>query len=65
LKVGDTLQTKLAFERFAAEHGVKVKAYHADNVPFAAAEFTADLDAKGQSIDYLGTGAHHQNGVAE
>jgi len=65
LKVGDTLRTKRAFERFAAECGVSIKAYRADNVPFAAEEFVADLDAKGQTIDYSGTGAHHQNGVAE
>jgi len=42
-----------------------VKAYCADNAPFGATEFVADLEAKGQTIDYLGTGAHHQNGVAE
>ena len=65
LKIGETLQTKRAFERFAAECGVTVKSYRADNAPFAAKEFTADLDAKGQTIDYSGTGAHHQNGVAE
>jgi len=62
---GDTLRMKRAFERFAAECGVSIKAYHADNVPFAAKEFVADLNAKGQTIDYSGTGAHHQNGVAK
>jgi len=65
LKVGDTLQMKRAFKRFAAKCGVSIKAYRADNVPFAAEEFVADLDAKGQTIDYSGTGAHHQNGIAE
>ena len=65
LKVHDTLRSKHAFERFAAEHGVKIKSYRADNAPFAAKEFQADLDAKGQTITYSGTGAHFQNGVAE
>jgi len=65
LKVGDTLRMKQAFERFAAECGVSIKAYHADNVPFAADEFVANLDAKGQMIDYSETGDHHQNGIAE
>jgi hypothetical protein len=65
LRVGDTLRTKHAFERFAAEHGVKIRAYRADNAPFGAKEFIDDLAARGQDITYSGTGAHHQNGVAE
>lgn len=65
LNVPETLRTKRAFERFAAECGVSIKAYRADNVPFGANEFVADLEAKGQTIDFSGTGAHHQNGVAE
>jgi len=65
LWVGETLQWKHAFEQFAAEHGVKVHAFHADNAPFGAKEFTDDLDLKGQDITYSGTGAHHQNGIAE
>jgi hypothetical protein len=65
LRVGETLQTKHAFERFAMEAGVKIKRYRADNVPFGAREFTDDLDLQGQTISYSGSGAHHQNGVAE
>jgi len=65
LRVGETLQSKHAFEQFAAKHGVKVHAFHADNAPFGAKEFTDDLDLKGQDITYSGTGAHHQNGIAE
>ena len=41
--------TKHAFERFAAEHGVKIHAYRADNAPFGAKEFTDDL-ARGIKI---------------
>ena len=33
--------------------------------PFGAQEFTADLARKHQTLTYSGTGAHHQNGVAE
>ena len=65
LKTGETLRAKHAFERFAAEHGVTIKAYRADNVPFAAKEFIADLEAKRQDVTYSGTGAHFQNGVAK
>ena len=65
LQVGDTLRSKHAFEQFAAEHGVTIHAYRADNAPFGAQEFTADLARKHQTLTYSGTGAHHQNGVAE
>jgi hypothetical protein len=65
LRVGETLRAKHSFEKFAASHGVKISGFRADNVPFAASEFVADLESKGQAIDYSGTGAHHQNGVAE
>jgi len=65
LRAGETLRAKAAFERIALEHGVRVKGYLADNVPFAAKEFVADITQKNQTIEYSGTGAHHQNGVAE
>ena len=57
--------TKHAFEREAATMGVTVKAYRADNVPFGSREFLADLEVQNQLITFSGTGAHHQNGVAE
>lgn len=65
LRVGDTLKSKHSFEHFSKAHGIKIQSYHADNVPFAAPEFVADLELKQQHITYSGTGAHHQNGVAE
>ena len=30
----ETLESKLAFEKFAASHGVNIKHYHADNGRF-------------------------------
>jgi len=65
LNVGDTLKSKNAFERFAKEYGVAIKNYHTNNVLFGAKDFVADLELKHQHITYLGTGAHHQNGIAE
>ena len=65
LRVGDTLQGKHAFEKFALEYGVKFKSFHADNQPFRAAKFQEDLDLQGQTITYSGVGAHHSNGVSE
>jgi hypothetical protein len=67
LRVGETLVGKHAFEQFAADHGVTIRAYRADNAPFAAKEFLNDLEQHEpkQMITYSGSGAHHQNGVAE
>jgi len=64
LRVGEMNQAKRCFERFAAGHGVKVKAFHADNVPFGHPDFVNDL-ADDQTISFSGSGAHHQNAVAE
>ena len=47
------------------QHGFRIKIYHSDNGVFCSAEFKADLHCKKQVIDSSGTGAHHQNGVAE
>lgn len=34
LRAGDTVMSKKEFERKSAEVGVRIKGYHADNVPF-------------------------------
>jgi hypothetical protein len=65
LTAGETLRSKKAFEQFAASVGVTLKEFRADNVPFNSAEFRRNLQANGQIITFSGTGAHHQNGVAE
>jgi hypothetical protein len=65
LQVGETVQAKRSFEQLARSCGVAVKGYNADNAPFAYPEFQADVQAKGQTIDFSGVGAHHQNAVAE
>ena len=44
---------------------MKIKHFRADNAPFGAAEFRTNLELNGQTIDFSGVGAHHQNGVAE
>lgn len=61
----EALHSKRSFEQFAAEHGAKIRARHADNVSFGAKELTDDLNAKNQSVNYSGAGARHQSGVAE
>ena len=65
LTAGETIRAKKAFEQFTAEHGIKVKNYLANNVPFGLKEFLQNIEQNGQTIAFSGTGAHHQNGVAE
>ena len=61
----ETLQSKQMLESEAKREGFKIKAYHSDNGTFKAKAFQADCDRKSQTYSYSGTGAHHQNGVAE
>jgi len=61
----ETLKSKLAFEKFAASHGVNIKHYHADNGRFKDKLFSKSIEEKGQTISCCGVGAHHQNGIAE
>ena len=65
LRAGETVRAKRAFEQFAKQHGVNIKSYRADNLPFNSQEFKDDLALHEQTIDFSGVGAHHQNGVAE
>ncbi|KAG7358094.1 hypothetical protein IV203_014681 [Nitzschia inconspicua] len=65
LRAGETINSKVAFERFAHSCGHRLQSFRADNMPFDSAEFKADLVAKNQTISLSGVGAHHQNGVAE
>ncbi|KAG7373658.1 reverse transcriptase RNA-dependent DNA polymerase [Nitzschia inconspicua] len=65
LRAGETIHSKVAFERFAHSCGHRLQSFRADNMPFDSAEFKADLVAKNQTISLSGVGAHHQNGVAE
>jgi hypothetical protein len=66
LKVGECLQSKRHFERWAKDHNVpRIRSYRADNMPFNAAAFREDLKLQNQTIDFSGVGAHFQNGVAE
>jgi hypothetical protein len=61
----ETLKSKLAFEKFAASHGVSIKHYHADNGRFKDKLFMKSIEEKGQTISFYAVGANHQNGIAE
>ena len=65
LRIGETLEGKHAFERFAKQYGVKLEHFRADNNPFNAEEWRADLESQDQTCSLSGVGAHHQNGTAE
>ena len=60
LGTGDTLQSKQAFEQFAAQFGIKLQPFCVDNMPFASKEFCADCEARGQTLNFSGVGAHHR-----
>jgi hypothetical protein len=62
----ETIDAKRAFERFAAQHGITVRHYHADNGVFASKAFRKEVQqTPNQTISFCGVNAHHQNGVAE
>ena len=61
----DTVQAKLHFERAADESGVVIQSYHTDNGVFTSAQFLEELLQNQQTIRFSGSGAAHQNGVAE
>jgi hypothetical protein len=44
---------------------VNVKGYHGDNGIFTAQPWKQHSEARGQTLDLSGVGAHHQNGIAE
>jgi len=61
----ETLEAKVAFERYAAKSGVTIKHYHADNGRFGETAFKAEVLKQGQTISFCGVNAHFQNAVAE
>ena len=65
LTSSETLEAKHAFERFAAEHGVKITHYHCDNGRFADTAFIRSCEESRQKITFCGVNAHFQNGIAE
>ena len=63
--VEHTLEAKAAFERYAKQHGVSMRHYHADNGTFAARPWMQSCHQSGQRLSFAGVNAHHQNGKAE
>jgi Reverse transcriptase (RNA-dependent DNA polymerase) len=61
----ETIEAKVAFERWSASNGVKIQHYHADNGRFAENAFMNHIDQCNQTISFCGVNAHFQNGRAE
>ena len=60
-----TVEAKLAFERMAQSHSVKIKHYHCDNGLFDTKDFKASIIKASQTISFCGINAQRQNGKAE
>jgi hypothetical protein len=56
---------KQAFEKFAAEHGVRILHYHCDNGQFADNAWKQSCEASRQWLTFCRVNAHFQNGIAE
>jgi hypothetical protein len=63
----ETVNAKKAFEAFAAQFGVTICHYHADNGRFAGNLWIKLVQEHRpqQTMSFCGVGAHHQNRVAE
>ena len=61
----ETIRAKQNFEKFAFNNGVILITYLTDSGAFKANNFVQHLRDRNQKIQYCGTNAHHQNGVAE
>ena len=61
----ETVQAKIAFERYSQERGVHIHHYHADNGRFADKSFINNCQINNQCLTYCGVNAHFQNGIAE
>ena len=61
----ETLEAKVAFEKMAAAHGVRVQNYHADNGVFTSLAWRQHCTKLNQGLTFAGVSAHFQNGYAE
>jgi hypothetical protein len=60
-----TLAAKLAFEQYAAKHGVKILHYHCDNERFHNNAFQQACHEARQQLTFCGVNAYFQNGIAK
>ena len=61
----ENIEAKRAFEKYAANQGVTVQAYHADNGIFKVMKWIEECQQQKQNLTFAGVNAHNQNGIAE
>ena len=61
----ETIQAKIAFERYSQERGVHICHCHADNRRFTDKGFIDTCQLNNQHLTYCGVNAHFQNGIAK
>ena len=65
LSYGESLKSKLKFERYSTNCGVLVQAYHTENGVFNSEKFMEVIIGQGHNVSFGGVGDAHQNGVYE
>ena len=65
--VDETIESKKAFESYAASHNVQILNYHAGNQIFRANEWIKDYQSEPnpQGMSFSGVDAHHTNEISE
>jgi hypothetical protein len=61
----ETLEGKKAFEAYARDHSISIKAYHADNGIFCAHKWVDCCRMAEQGLTFAGVNSHHENGIAK
>ena len=61
----ETIEAKRAFEKYAANRGVMIQAYHTDNGIIKAKKWMEECHQQKQNLTFAGINTHHQNGIAE
>lgn len=61
----EQVEGKQCFEQLAHSHGIKIKAYRADNGIMAKREYLIQAELNEQKISLAGINPHNQNGIVE
>jgi hypothetical protein len=61
----ETIEGKIAFEKYAQDRGIKVLNYQANNSIFKAHKWVNVCHSSGQGLSFTGVNAHPQNRIAE
>ena len=65
LSYGESLKSKLKYDRYATNCRLLVQSYHTENGFFNSKKFMELIIGQGNNIRFGGVGDAHQNGVSE